>query len=225
MLGGLVIGAFIVAAIGDYRGVLIVAGGLEDLSWSDIEDIDFSAALFQTVFRGEEIRNAVRDIYIVNQGLAFDFGLSQWNNLVFSYIPAQFLGAEFKQFLMLSLENEQLLRDAYIPQPGTTHTGMADAFASFWFLGAGLFLAIGHLFGRLYRGAMQGHFGSQIVFIALITPGLHAITHGTRWFVSELVFIVIFVGPLLWAAKKPIRIRAGFAQSRTNMEARTDFNS
>ena len=55
---------------------------------------------------------------------------------------------------------------------GSTNTGLADAFSSFWFFGSLIFFGIGYIMNRWYRAASAGNFTAQLVVILTITPNL-----------------------------------------------------
>ena len=152
---------------------------------------------------GYELTNTVYKIETLDRNLNFDFGLSLWNQLVFSYVPAQFLGADFKRSLIVSesLDDSVYNEFYYTRATGTTSTGMADAFASFWYFGALKFFLIAFILSKLYRAAVRGNFVAQFLSIVLMTPALHAITHSTNWFFKDWPQILFFVGPVLLLAR------------------------
>ena len=43
------------------------------------------------------MRNAVYQINAIDENMILDFGLFHWNELMFNYIPAQIVGADFKK--------------------------------------------------------------------------------------------------------------------------------
>ena len=86
---------------------------------------------------------------------------------------------------------------------------MADAVASFWWLGALKFMLVAYVLARVHRTAMQGWVPAQIVYILGITPGMHAVTHHTQWVLSGWVNMLLLLGPfLLYAASRPRRPEA-----------------
>jgi hypothetical protein len=214
MLGLLVTGSLLVNSIGDYRRTML---GDSVTSWSgaglgEVLEIDYVGNLRRLV-AGEsgnhELENAVMTIEAVDRTLIFDFGLSHWNGLVNAYVPAQWVGAEFKQALTVALENPTYPELRYVPNPGSTHTGLSDAFMSFWYFGALKFFIIGWIMSRWFRGATRGNLVAQIVVMLSISASLHAITHSTHQFFTVFVQIAAFLLPVLVFARQKRR-RAQF---------------
>ncbi len=201
MLAVILVGTLVTNSIGEYRGIV---KDEEGLYWNKISEIDFIDNLrFLSSEGGHELTNTLYKIETVDRNLDFDFGLSLWNQLVFNYVPAQFLGSDFKRSLMVGEELDDSVYNEfyYTRATGTTSTGMTDAFASFWYFGALKFFLIAFIISKLYRAAIRGNFIAQFLSIVLMTPALHAITHSTNWFFKDWPQILVFVGPVLWLAR------------------------
>lgn len=190
-LVGVLLAGLALNSTGDYRSAVATEQGSR---WSEVLDIDvvknFTDALADG---GPEMRNAVLRIDAVDKLMAFDFGLFHWNVLVFNYIPAQFVGRELKESFFIPLP-DQVGRD-YDPLTGSTETGMADAFASFWYLGCLKFLLTAYALGRLYRTAMQGSLVAQVIYMLSVVPAMLAITHHTQELLSTWVHMALFLLP------------------------------
>jgi hypothetical protein len=155
-----------------------------------------------TMNGGEEIKNAVYMIDAYDQTGAFDYGLTHWNRLVFNYVPAQMVGANTKSSLLVDLPDVAGVFYGYRTSTGSTSTGMVDSFGSFWYFGAIKFVFIGLILRKIWDGAKSGSFGSQLIYMLLITNVLHVVTHHTHWFLSIWVHMAIFLFPLLlWARR------------------------
>lgn len=150
-------------------------------------------------YGGPEMRNALLRIYWADQSKIFDYGLFHWNTLVFNFVPAQIVGAELKQSLTIKIPGSE--GPDYHPPTGSTETGMADAFASFWFFGAIKFFVLGYALGRLYRSAMAGSEVARLLYILSVVPGMLCITHHTQWIVSSWVNIALMLLPWLALAR------------------------
>lgn len=189
--------ALALTSTGDYRSVTTA----RDASpWSALLKIDVAANFEELMAHGgNEVRNAISRMETVRRSEAFDFGLSHWNATVFNYVPAQLLGADFKAGLTIPLEG-QIARD-YAPHPGTTETGLSDAFASFAYLGALKFFLLAYLMRRLYDAAMAGSTVCQLVYALSLAPAMHAITHHTQWPVSAWIHMAMFLVPALALAR------------------------
>jgi hypothetical protein len=189
--------AFALTSIGDYRSVTTAR---DPSPWSALLKIDV-AANFDVLIEqgGNEVRNAIHRMEAVRRSEAFDFGLSHWNMTVFNYVPAQLLGAAFKEGLTMPLDG-QIPRD-YAPHPGTTETGLSDAFASFSYLGALKFFLLAWLMRALYDAAMAGSTLCQIVYALSLAPAMHAVTHHTQWPLSAWIHMGLFLIPALALAR------------------------
>lgn len=200
-LAGALLAGLALNSTGTYRAA---TGGAEGPSWSEIAQIDVLGN-FAALLRdgGPEMRNAVLRIYDADRLMAFDFGLFHWNILVFNFVPAQVVGTDVKQTFLLPFP-VQSGRD-YLAPTGSTETGMADAFASFWYLGCLKFFAIAYALGRLYRSALQGSLPAQIFYMVSIVPAMLAITHHTQWVLSTWVNVAILLLPGLALVRQPRR--------------------
>jgi hypothetical protein len=158
------------------------------------------------VFRdgGDEMRNAIMRIDNTANTLQFDYGKFHWNRLVFNFVPAQLVGVEVKQSFMLPVPVQS--RD-YNPVLGTTETGMADAFGSFWYLGAFKFFLLAYLVRRIWVTANTGEFAAQFTYLLSIIPSMHAISHQTDWVLMVWVHMLMFAAPALAFAVIPARVQ------------------
>jgi len=188
---------------GEYRSVADAAkhqGG-----WGQLNDIPFLGNLQATLgYGGQELTNAAVRIDAADQGKMFDFGLSLWNAMAFTYIPRQIVGQEFKQSLMVSLPDAEYEAFGYVPGTGTTYTGFATAFASFWYLGCFMFFLIAWVMGRFYRRALNGDMFAQVVYSLMLVQTALVITHGTSEFITPWPQMALFLlSGLYWARRRP----------------------
>jgi hypothetical protein len=198
----LFLGTLSMNSMGDYRAITKANGAPV---WDDIKKIDFVGNL-EKVFRdgGDEMRNAIMRIDNTANTLQFDYGKFHWNRLVFNFVPAQLVGVEIKQSFMLPVPVQS--RD-YNPVLGTTETGMADAFGSFWYLGALKFFLLAYLVRRVWVTANTGEFAAQFTYLLSIIPSMHAISHQTDWVLMVWVHMLMFAAPALAFAVIPARVQ------------------
>jgi hypothetical protein len=156
---------------------------------------------------GEEMRNAMYRIHMVDRNQSFDYGAFHWDTLAWDYIPAQVVGKDLKDSFMIGIEDQ--FDRSYNKPTGTTETGMADAYASFWYFGAFKFFLVAYCLSRLYGAAMAGHTAPQLFYMLLAVPAMHTISHHTQWVLSAWVHMMVFLIPALLFA----RIRKQTAQS------------
>lgn len=198
-LAGALLAGLALNSTGHYRAATANKDGH---TWSDLSKIEVISN-FSDLLRhgGPEMRNAVLRINDADRRMTFDFGLFHWNVLVFNFVPAQLVGNDLKQSLIIAAPN-QADRD-YDPPTGSTETGMADAFASFWYLGCLKFFLIAYALSRLYWNARHGSMVAQIIYMASVVPAMLAITHHTQWMVSTWVHMAILFLPGLAMARAP----------------------
>ncbi|MBV9749925.1 MAG: hypothetical protein JO157_14035, partial [Acetobacteraceae bacterium] len=184
---------------GDYRSA---TKGQDGPKWSEISRIDVLGNFIDVLKNGgPEMRNAVLRINAADEMMAFDFGLFHWNILVYNFVPAQLVGREAKNSLFITMPDQY--GRGYDPPTGTTETGMADAFASFWYLGFLKFFLIAYALSRLYRTAMQGSLAAQVIYMVSVVPAMLAITHHTQWVLSTWVHVALFLLSGLALARIP----------------------
>lgn len=196
-IAALAIGALFVTSIGDYRGTMLntesglkwTGAGLDDLMKIDFKD---NFLLSDRPTTSMELFNAALVIEGAERGGYFDGGLSLWNRFIFSYVPAQIVGRDLKESLQFDLRNT---RDdfGYIWHVGTTSTGFAEAFRSFWYFGALVFFAIGRILRYWMTRALTGDYLGAVMMFVLLPKSLIAITHNASQFFLEFVSLFVFV--------------------------------
>lgn len=220
VIGAFVVGALVINSAGDYRGTML---GEDRSTWSgagisQILSIDFIGNLSRIAegtAGGEEVRNAVLTVEAVDRRLSFDYGLSIWNAFVHQYIPGQLIGGNLKAALAINLEDPASAEFGHTPWTGTTYTGLADSFRSFWFFGAIKFFLIGYITSRWYRAATTGNFGAQLAVMLSMTAALHAITHTTHHFFLIFIQLAAFTLPVLIYARINRRVHHSPFENRT----------
>lgn len=185
-----VVGLFLNSQIGKYRENAYS----NNVSISEnIKNLDFSFTQKKTTLQNQEINNAILGINACYENGVYDFGSFNWNGLVKNFVPKKLKGEDFKQSLMFPLRNEALVNN--LSKSGSTMTGYYDAFTSFGIFAGIKFLFIGLILGRLWKKSEKSVL-SLILYVALMSPSLHSITHSTNNFFSCIVFFLFFVYPL-----------------------------
>ena len=188
MIGGMVA----MTSMTDYRNITRANSAP---IWEEVANIDIMKN-FDDLLKegGPEMRNAVLRIHYSELADNYDYGLYHWNRLVWNFVPAQLVGEGTKRALMLDLPP---ISRFYNPLTGSTETGMADAFQSFWYFGAIKFLLLSYVVRRMWLSAMTGEMSAQLVYMLTIVPAMHAISHNTDWAVMVWVHMLIFLLPAL----------------------------
>lgn len=175
--------------------------------WESVGAVDLSKGM-ETLKegRGLEVENAIRIMQAVWDGGSFDFGAFQFDNLIFRFVPAQLFGLDFKSRLYIadgghSLPIEAIIgkanRQGYIHGKGTTITGLADAYNSFWLFGCLIFFGIAAVMARVYQRALVGDRGAQLWYALLLLSALQALPHHTGYFPARFVYLTVFLLPVL----------------------------
>ena len=206
-LAAIVGGMLFVTAVGAYRDIVL---NVDTYSWTReslprILEIDYWGIYtrnFTDYQANQELRNAALSITATDIRLQLDWGTGLWNRFVFSFVPGQIVGYDLKQGLMFRHPNLAWEVFGHIPWTGTTKTGFADSFRSFWYFGVVVFFAIGVIMKKWFIGAARGSFTAFIV-LALITPqSLLAVTHNSYDFFLFFVNLAVFLLPALLFARK-----------------------
>jgi hypothetical protein len=215
-LAGVLAASLALNSTGDYRSIT----QSEDSRWSEVSKIEVLENFISLLQRGgPEMYNALMRVNAADRSMIFDFGIFHWNVLVFNFVPAQLVGAEFKESLQISISG--IYDRDYNPATGTTETGMADAFTSFWYFGAVKFFLIAYALGRIYRAAMAGSTTAQLFYMLSVVPAMMAITHHTQVMLSAWVQMGMFLLPGLALA----RVKGSAFRPRTLLESKVTRNS
>ena len=144
-----------------------------------------------------EISNAVNFMDARAVGRHYNYGLMFWNQLVFGFVPAQFVGADFKRSLQFNLYDDTVLTRFQKPN-GTCESGIAEAFMAFGYFGCLLFFLLGSSFRWLWERSIRGSVLCQVVFMLTILPGIMSYSLQLWGILNGLVNLLIFAGPFLW---------------------------
>jgi hypothetical protein len=207
VLAGLVGAALIIPATGTYRRYQ------QQQDWEAVRQIDL-AANFRDYLEQEsilELRNAAMLIEATRRCGGYEYGAGYWNHLIFRYVPAQVLGANFKESLMIrrgeAVEQELAAMD-YTNPPGSTVTGMGDSFQQFGYFGCLFFAAAGVLFRRLWCAALVPEaLFAQLLYMQSCTCAMRSVTHWTLDFLPGLLYNLFFLGAAALYVSTPGRAR------------------
>jgi hypothetical protein len=213
VIGGLAFSIVGMLTAAEYRQATYY-GATRD--WSAVANIDIAKNWDLLMEQGgPEMTNAMVAIENVDQNMTLDFGTEHWNDLVFTFVPAQLVGTNFKRSLRIDLDSAYGRH--YTPGIGETSTGMTDAFASFWYFGCLKFFLVAFIMGKLYASSMNGNTLTQIIYMLSAVPSMLVITHFTNEIVIAWVHIAAFVGPAMYYAciRKHRQYDVGTASSFT----------
>jgi hypothetical protein len=223
MLLGIVLGSLFINSIVDYRNATMTEDEYATKKegngprWDHISDQVFSVDFIGNLERlaehsGPELTNAAYTIAAVNRRMEFDLGIYHWNQLIFSYVPAQIVGADLKNALYLPESTPAYEEYFYVPLVGSTETGLSDAFRSFWYFGCLKFFLIAFVMQKLWLAARAGSITAELLYMLLPAWAMEAITHTTHYFVIPWVHISMFLLPALFFARRARPTASGTAE-------------
>ena len=197
-------GMFIIPAIGQYRQLA------KDDPLAAFKSIDFKEE-FGEYFDEDaisEVKNATVLIAVSQQTGDYEWGAGYWNRIVFRFVPAQILGRDFKDSLMIGGvqrdpgEFVEANMGAALPT-GSTVTGLGDAFMQFGYFGCLVFAGMAYMFKNLWTAANHADgTGAQILYIQVMTTAMRSLTHQTLDFLPGLIYSGIFIGLVVFYAKE-----------------------
>lgn len=203
LIGGAIAFAMLfIPATGTYRSLAGTAG-LNIFAQLDLFD-NFATYLSEASIL--ELRNAAMAIDVTSLLDTYEYGAGYWNELVFRFVPAQLVGADIKQALMLRLYDQtleyNLWRMSYVAPTGSTVTGVGDAFVQFGYFGCLFFLLLGIGVRSLWLAALRSDAAfAQLLYICTMTSAMRTVTHGTVDYLPGLAFYIIFLGLAAWYAR------------------------
>ena len=199
---------------GEYRNATYYGGGRPD--WQAVLNIN-PAENWRKLLRegGPEFRNLAFSLSYISENNAYDFGATHWNTLVHSYVPAQLIGSAHKESFYIRTPAQYSLD--YRPAPGTTPTGMMDAFSSFSYFGCLKFALVAALLAGIYTRAMRGNTVMQLLYMLSVMPAMLVVTHFTNEILIAWVHISFFMIPGLLFAR--IRTRDGGLPQRASLSS------
>jgi hypothetical protein len=203
LVAGLIaVATVMIPVTGKYRDVVLEQGVLE------VQQLDPLDLFWQSLDRGyaPEMYIAAHAIHATDVTGRMGFGADYWNTMVFRFVPAQLLGKEFKESLMFNTARAGVL-DASIYHSGytgygATCTGIADAYQEFGLAGCLVFVLIARFFRWLWIYAARGGSAARLLYTAMLTQGMIALTHQTSNFLPGLMYNILFLGPVLWYASR-----------------------
>jgi hypothetical protein len=166
-----------------------------------------------------ELKNATVLIAATEATGDYAYGAGYWNELIFRFIPAQFVGRDFKNALMIGGERRDpsdFVEDVLgfrLPL-GMTVTGIGDSFNQFGYFGCLFFAALGYLFKTLWVAANKPNGTmAQILYIQVTTSAMRAATHQTIDFLPALIYGAVVIGAVALFAKDRSIVPAPLTQA------------
>ena len=205
VFGALLFAMFAIPATGAYRS-LVKEGKAEQVTKLDLYQI------FNTFVQQEsvlELRNAAAIIDATQMSGHYNWGSSYWNQLVFRFVPAQIVGMDLKNGLMLGRGSVQQIyrgdeRLKFEISPGSTNTGMADTFEEFGWLGCMFFFFLAMIFRTVWTAALQPQaLFAQLFYIMVCSSGMRTVTHQSVDFFPGMIYQLIFLSIGFWYSAVP----------------------
>lgn len=199
IFGALLLAMLAIPATGVYRN-LMSEGDIKQLRRLDL------VANFKDYFGKEsvlELRNAAAIIETRRRYGGYEYGAGYWNQMVFRFVPAQLVGKDAKDALVIGGTVEDLFKRyselGYEFSIGSTPTGMGDSFRQFGWLGCVFFALLGWFFRSAWIAALQPNaMFAQLLYLLICTSAMRALTHQTVDFLPGFTyqFLFLWVGGL-----------------------------
>lgn len=203
VISGFILLAVFVTVAGDYRYIILgdtylrgtfgIASGVIGRA-ADVSILESFYSIFQGDRYDREVYNAILAIEYVNRNGLYDFGAFNWNTFIFSFIPAQLVGADLKYSLLIDVNS--FLTDSFLLgniHTGTTFTGFADSYSSFGIFGAVKFFIISFVLKIFMTFARSGSIFHFVALVFLFPAFCLSFTHHTSVFFNNLFFIFVFI--------------------------------
>lgn len=204
------------AILAGILGAMIVIPGTSEYRsrakedpWAALKETNFTEEFQESLDPGaiSELKNAAALIAATQATGDYEFGAGYWNRMVFRFVPAQFLGKDFKDSLMIGGKQRDYGDFVYdilgfdLP-PGSTVTGIGDSFNQFGYLGCLFFAALGYFFKNLWAAADHANgIVAQILYTQVATSAMRAVTHQTIDFLPGFIYGAIFIWAVAFYAR------------------------
>lgn len=204
LLIGIMLGFVFGISVGQYRNIVTdynltfldllsnqaiarITEGLTSVNWIDGITQSFSGE------KSSEVKFAASAMEAIESDGGYGLGRGYWNKLIFSYIPAQFVGKELKEsFYLLSPNVINLIQARFGFQTfrtGLTITCVGELFVEFWFFGSFIFCIISYFYKHLWTLANEYDDLIVQVFYCLMLPFcVVAIGSATSNLLSQVVY-------------------------------------
>jgi hypothetical protein len=197
VIGFLVMSFLIIPSIGQYREILKTSKDTSQFLNRLVTEMDFAKNLhdFYSFSESIELANAGNVINYSYSNSDYKFGADYWNEIVFRFIPAQFVGRKIKEGLRIKFASRSVRQMSYRNYiPGSTITGIGDSFIQFDYFGSLFFLFLGMFMKRLWFtiNETKNPF-LEVLYSVLLIECLISLTHGTIWYLPGFLSAFIFL--------------------------------
>lgn len=176
-----------------YKGTMSATENFESLDYSNT-----ASKIFNNAYG--ELNNAILGINYAYAHNAYDYGATNWNGLVATLVPKVIVGTQAKNAMYLPIPTQEFANT--LTADGSTMTGYFDSFGSFGIFGFIKFFIIGLIMGILWHRRQSSDL-SLFLYLLLLTPGLHLITHQSAYFFYNLALYALFIYPFI----RPCRVK------------------
>lgn len=176
-----------------YKGSMSATENFKSLDYSNT-----TSKIFNNPYG--ELNNAILGINYAYAHNGYDYGATNWNGLVSTLVPKVIVGTQVKEGMYLPIPTQEFANS--LTADGSTMTGYFDAFGSFGIFGFIKFFIVGLIMGFLWNRRLTSDI-SLFLYLLLLTPGLHLITHHSAYFFYNLALYALFIYPFL----RPCRVK------------------
>jgi hypothetical protein len=203
---------FLIPATADYRS--IAATG----QWNDLKQLNLWQNFHDYLNQESELelRNAAMVIEAAQKTGEYEWGEGYWDEIVFRFVPAQFVGKGMKEHFMFvshfsSFASVEVL--GYNFPGGTTPTGIGDVFNQLSWWGCLFFALLARFFKSLWLKSQTNLF-ARVLYIQLIPTAMLTITHGTVVSIPDIIYYILFLSILFYYARVPAEEGGSYRQPR-----------
>lgn len=208
IFGAIAFAALAIPATGTYRGLLKATDAdphrthhQREAAWRAMLHMDLVGNFKSFVTQESilELRNAAAVIESTQRFNEYEWGAGYWNQIIFRFVPAQIVGLEEKQALMLGAHAKKSqssdLASGFEISTGSTITGMGDSFKQFGWAGCLFFALLAMIFRSIWQATLvTGSFLAQVFYILICSSAMRTVTHQTVDFLPGLIYHTVFLG-------------------------------
>jgi hypothetical protein len=175
----------------------------------EIRRIDVKTSL-EDVISGRdysEFDALVGIVGVLSQERSFGFGSGFYTATIAQIVPRQLVGENFKNTLFIDVWGDLQATAVRLDLPyGSNPTGVGNAFADFWFVGALLYFFAAAAVRRVWDAAVEsGSMGARMWYLVLV-PMIPSSVVGSIFVIpGQIIACLIFLFPILWFARNPQR--------------------
>jgi len=194
--------AMMVQVIGEYRTFVSERGVGAILEFDPFERF---STLEKKRTPAPEVSMACLRIDQANRLPDLNYGAGFWNAIVYRLIPAQIVGRDIKDFLLLPVNPplfDKIWQYPVTSPPTTAPTAIADSYVEFGYLGCLYFGFLSYFFKCLRAACDLGYDIAILVFVIINTSARLSLSHVAVEIIPALIAYMVILGPVILVSSK-----------------------